>query len=655
MKGRLKDHFSRQEQKRGMKPLRQKFSSAQENPDGEVPPPGNDNLPRWSLDDLYPGLFSKALEDDKQAIDTRAAQFAQDYEGTIAYLSGPELAEAIREYEAIENIRQKITCYIQLMEADNLNNFSRTEGLKKWQDEAGGVTAFFEAEIAEMKERDLMTRLSTPELAHYAPWIARVRAGVTSGVDADVDSMSNEFSSVNREAWRRLYSETLNGLRVDVDGKKITLDEAHELMGADGATVETRREIRQKIGDALQASGKRFGLIYNTMMKDTLTDMELRGQTRPDHAENTANALTPEVVDTLTKTVKTSYSKLSHRYYAWKAQQLGVEVMERAQVGLPLPDSPKEVENGYGFDDARKTILRAFRKFSPKFARIAQKFFDRKHIDAQPRPDKETGAFSMPTGPHNFPYVFISYTNDLDSLVTLGHELGHAVHQALAEKKRGLFLSEMSTAVSETASIFAEMLVFEELLSKEKDPAAKKDLLAGKVEGMILNGLQQLSYYDFEMKVHAARKKGELGVEEISDIWEQTQKEYFGPAVETDKYDRYYWMVVPHFFDSPFYVYSYSFAQNLVSGLYQSFKAAEQEGPEARAEFVENYIELLETGITRNLYEMTRPFDLDPETPEFWEKGLSLIDKYLNDLEKLDEKPAPSIAPKTPKAKPPAP
>lgn len=156
---------------------------------------------------------------------------------------------------------------------------------------------------------------------------------------------------------------------------------------------------------------------------------------------------------------------------------------------------------------------------------------------------------------------------------------------------------------------------------------------------MLLNSLQQLSYYDFEMKVHEARKKGELSVEEISDIWLQTQKDFFGPSVETDKYDRYYWMVVPHFFDSPFYVYSYSFAQNLVSGLYQAYKTAEAEGPEARDEFVENYIELLETGITRNVYEMTSPFDLDPETPEFWEKGLSLIDKYLTVLEKMDEEP----------------
>ncbi len=678
MKSRLRDHFSKH-YSRGA--LRNRFNAANDGPPVLPPvaapvtppvadtkaapdikatpaaatPPGNDNLPRWNLADLYPTLNSPELATDQSAVEERAQKFQKDYETTIAYLSGPELAEAITEYEAIQNVCQKITCYVQLMEADNLNNFSKTESLKKWQDEVAEYTGFFEGEIGEMKERDLMTKLATPELAHYAPWIARMRAGHGDLIDGEVSAMSSEFASVNREAWRRLYYETLGGLRVDIDGKKLSVDEAHEIMSDDTMGVKRRKEIRAKIGDALEAGSKRMALIYNTMMKDTLLDMELRKFDRPDQEENNSNMLTPEVVDTMTATVKASYAKLSHRFYAWKAKQHGVEVMPRAMVGMPLPDAPQETANGYSFDDARKTILRAFKKFSPKFARIAQKFFDNKHIDAQPRPDKETGAFSMPTGPDNFPYVFMSYTNDVESLVTLGHELGHAVHQVLAEKKRGLFLSEMSTAVSETASIFAEMLVFEEMLSKEKDPAAKKDLLVEKAEGMILNGLQQLSYYDFEKQVHEARKKGELGVEEISDIWIKTQKEFFGPAVETDKYDRYYWMVVPHFFDSPFYVYSYSFAQNLVSGLYQSYKSAEKEGQAAREEFVENYIGLLETGITRNLYEMTKPFDLDPETPEFWEKGLSLIGKYLDDIEKMDSQPTPAAKHKPAKPKAPAP
>jgi oligoendopeptidase F len=491
-----------------------------------------------------------------------------------------------------------------------------------------------------MQERDLMTKLSAPELAPYAPWLARVRAN-TSNLSDEVEGMVGDFRSVNREAWRRLYYETLHAVRIGHGGKSFTIDEITEEIGDDTPLAE-RRAIRQATADALKGSAKRMALIYNTIVKDDLIDADMRGYTRPDEAENTANAVTGEIVDTMHDTVTGAYARLSQRYYAWRAKQHGVEVMERAMLSTPLPGAPED-NRSYDFEDARRTILRAFKKFSPKFERIARKLFEEKHIDAQPRPDKETGAFSLATGPGSMPYIFMTYTGCLEDLVTLGHELGHGVHQSLAEKARGLFLSEMSTTVSETASIFAEMLVFEELLRGEKDPALKKKLLMDKTEGMILNGLQQLSYYDFEMKVHEARRKGELSVDEICDIWVETQKQYFGPAVQLDEYDRYYWMVVPHFYDTPFYVYSYSFAQMLVSGLYQVYKGAEKEGQAAKEEFVQNYIGLLETGITRNFYEMFEPFGLDPETPAFWQHGLSLIDKYLTELEKMD---APGAQPR---------
>jgi oligoendopeptidase F len=625
------------------KPLRREFtliSRKASSPEGEgAPKPANKNLPRWNLKDLYPGLDSPELSVAKDEVEQQAEKFKAEYETTIAYLSGPELGAAIAEYEAICETLNVINCYTILMESDNLNNFAKTDALKRWHTEASDKVGFFESEICNMKERDLMTKLSAAELAPYGPWLARVRVNSTE-LDEDVETMSGDFHTVNREAWRRLYYETLHSFRIEVGEKSYSIDEMDEVIG-DAETLEERRALREKMADTLKTGAKRMALIYNTITKDNLIEMELRGFERPDHAENTANAVTGDIVDTMHKTVKDAYAKISHRYYAWKARQHGVEVMERAQVSMDLPNEP-ETEKSYEFEDARKIILRAFKKFSPKFERLARKMFDEKHIDAEPRPDKETGAFSLATGPGNLPYVFMSYTGGIEDLITLGHELGHAVHQTLAEKARGLFLSEMSTTVSETASIFAEMVVFEELLRSEKDPARKKKLLMDKTEGMILNGLQQLSYYDFEMKVHEERKKGELTVDQICDIWLDTQKQYFGPAVQTDEYDRYYWMVIPHFYDSPFYVYSYSFAQMLVSGLYQVYKGAEKEGQAAKEEFVENYIGLLETGITRNFYEMFQSFDLDPETPEFWQHGLSLIDKYLTDLEKMDAAPQPA-------------
>lgn len=625
--------------------------------------PSNDNapemddfsstMPRWNLNDLYPGLESAELAADKIALEKLMDDFAETFEGTLKWLSGAALGEAIALYEEIERHMHRISCYMVLLEADHVDNFAKTGDLKNWYQTAGSKTGFFEAEIAGLKESDLMSKMTAPELARYAPWIAVVRESNKNPLPEGVSSLSADFDAASREGWTRLYHETLADLTVEIDGKKIPFDDVG--LSDDPAA---RKATRQALADALKAKGKRFALIYNTILRDDMIDADLRGYQRPDQTVNRQNRADDEVVDTMFDTIKASYGRLSHRFYHWKAKQHGVEVLPREKLGMELPGL-EGADPSYSFDEGKKIVLRAFRKFSPKFARIAEKIFDAGHVDAGARPGKESGAFALPIGPGGLPYIMLNFAGGVDDVAaTLGHELGHGIHQTLAEKACGHFLSDVPTPVAETASIFAEMLVFDELLKTEKDPVVKKRLMVERVENMLGNGLQQLAYYDFEKRVHKARRNGELDMEQISDIWVATQKEYYGPAVATDDYDRYFWMTVPHLFDTPFYVYSYAFAQQVVSGLYQIYQSAADEGKEARAEFVENYIGLLETGMTKNLYEMFQPFDLDPETPAFWENGLDLVSRYMDDLEKMDAKPKPApkkgskkpAAPKPPKA-----
>lgn len=598
------------------------------------PSPHDDELPRWDLESLYKSPDAPELKVELEQIDKLCDDFVETYEGTLEWLSGGDLGKALRVYEQIEALRHKVSCYITLMESDDVANFARLGDLNKWFQENGGKIGFFEAELAAMKEQTLMPKLAAPELAAYAPWLAVLRARDGQSLPDGLGGLSADFATTSREGWNRFYHETINVLRVDWQGEKLSLDDMADRLSS--MTLAERQEGRRAMADALRAQSARIALCYNAMIRDDMIDNDLSGVTRPDAPVNRANRAGNEVVDTMFDTIKSSYAQLSHRFYEWKAQQHGQEVMPRAQVGMKLPGL-EEASHEYSFGEAKRLVMRAFRKFSPKFARLAEKVFSAGHIDAEPREGKDTGAFALPTGPGNVPYVMLSFTGTAgDVAATLGHELGHAVHQQLAEKACGFFMSDVPTPVAETASIFAEMLVFEELLKTEKDEAVRKKLLVDRLENMLGNGLQQLAYYDFEKRVHEARREGELDAEAISDIWVETQREYYGPSVETDDYDRYYWMTVPHFFDTPFYVYSYAFAQQVVSGLYRSYKTAEAEGPEARAEFIENYIGLLESGLTKNLYEMFQPFDLDPESKEFWENGLSLAAQYMDDLAALD-------------------
>ena len=601
---------------------------------------GLGKMPRWNMADLYPSLESPELAADKGAIEKLMDDFAETYDGTINWLSGKELGEAIGIYEEIERLRHRISCFVTLLESGDVANFSKTGDLKSWYQNSGDKTAFFEYEITEMKEAALMSKMQAPELARYAPWIASLRAGSQFPLPDDVSELSIDFDTASREGWTRLYHETINDLKTEYQGKLMTVDEIAETMSDDN--VEDRAKARQAMADALKAQGPRIALIYNVIMRDDMIDGDLRGFKRPDQLAHLQNSVDDEVVDTMFDTIKASYGRLSHRFYEWKAKQHGEEILPRAKLGMELPGL-EGADPAYSFTEGKQIVLRAFRKFSPKFARIAEKIFDAGHVDAAPRDGKEGGAFALPAGPGTLPFIMLNYGGTVDDVAAaLGHELGHGIHQVLSEKACGHFLSDVPTPVAETASIFAEMLVFDELLKLEKDPQVKKRLLVDRVENMLGNGLQQLAYYDFEKRVHKARRDGELDMEAISDIWVATQKEYYGPSVQTDDYDRYFWMTVPHLFDTPFYVYSYAFAQQVVSGLYQVYKASEAEGKEARAEFVANYIGLLETGMTKNLYEMFQPFDLDPETPAFWQNGLNLVDKYLDELTKADTKPAPA-------------
>jgi len=628
------------------KRLQDDFNRARK-PANDNPSPLDDlELPRWNLSALYSSPDAPELKADLARIDALCDDFAETYESTLEWLSGSDLGKAVMVYEQIEQLRHKISCYIVLMESDNVGNFAKLGDLNKWFQENGGKIGFFEAELAEMKEQILIPKLAAPELAAYAPWLAAMRARSGQSFPEHVGGLSADFATTSREGWGRFYHETINALRVEWRGKKLSLDDLAEELADSKMTLQDRTAGRQAMADALKAQSARIALCYNAMIRDDMIDNDLSGEKRPDAPVNRANRTADEIVDTMFDTIKASYARLSHRFYEWKAQQHGQEVLPRAQVGMTLPGL-EGASSEYSFGEAQRLVLRAFRKFSPKFARLAEKVFTAGHIDAEPREGKEGGAFALPTGPGDVPYVMLSFTGSAgDVAATLGHELGHSVHQQLSEKACGFFMSDVPTPVAETASIFAEMLVFEELLKTEKDPAVRKKLLVDRVENMLGNGLQQLAYYDFEKRVHNARRDGELDAEAISDIWIETQREYYGPSIETDDYDRYYWMTVPHFFDTPFYVSSYAFAQQVVSGLYQSYKAAEAEGKEARAEFIENYIELLEAGLTKNLYEMFQPFDLDPESREFWENGLSLNAKYLDELIKLDAAPAAPAAKK---------
>src|SRR5262249_38458465 len=284
----------------------------------------------------------------------------------------------------------------------------------------------------------------------------------------------------------------------------------------------------------------------------------------------------------------------------------------------PLPDEElREVS----WDDARTTVLDAYRGFAPEMAEIAGRFFDGKWIDAPARAGKTSGAFAHPTVPSVHPYVLLNYMGKTRDVTTLAHELGNGVHQVLAAGQ-GALMAQTPLTLAETASVFGEMLTFQSLLKTAQDPRKRKAMLAQKVEDMLNTVVRQIAFYTFERKIHTARKEGELTADQINALWLEVQGESLGPGIAFSEGYETFWVYVSHFIHSPFYVYAYAFGDCLVNSLYARYR-------ESAEGFQEKYFAMLKAGGSKHHSELLKPFGLDATDPTFWLKGLKVIEAFI--------------------------
>jgi len=197
---------------------------------------------------------------------------------------------------------------------------------------------------------------------------------------------------------------------------------------------------------------------------------------------------------------------------------------------------------------------------------------------------------------------------------------------------KGYLMSDTPLTLAETASVFAEMLAFQALVDKAPNNAARRFLLAGKVEDMLNTVVRQIAFHNFETAFHDARKSGEVSAEALSDLWMQTQTQALGPTVRLDDSYRPIWAYIPHFVHTPFYVYAYAFGDCLVNALWQNYQVKSAADKQV---FSEQYIQLLKAGGTKRINEALAPFGLNPADASFWNMGLDMIAGMIDELESL--------------------
>jgi oligoendopeptidase F len=582
-------------------------------------------LPEWDLSDLYPGRDSEALTRDLTALAKNAEAFRERYEGRLAALSGAELGAAIEAYERLQETIGRIISYASLIHAGNLSDPEIGRFHQTMQERTNAVSTvllFFALEINRLEDADLDVKLADPRLARYRPWLRDVRAFRPHQLSDELEKLLHEKSVAGRAAWVRLFDETIADLRFPFRGKELTEAEALDLLS--DKDPEIRREAAQVIGEMLGRNTRIFALITNTLAKDKEIEDRWRRFPRPISSRNLANFVEDEVVDALIAAVRDSYPRLSHRYYRLKAGWFGVEQLAFWDRNAPLPE---EEERTISWPEAQETVLSAYRAFSPEMAAAGGRFFAGRWIDAPVRPGKASGAFAHPTVPGAHPYLLLNYQGKTRDVMTLAHELGHGVHQLLANRQ-GYLMADTPLTLAETASVFGEMLTFRALLARETDPRRRKIMLAGKVEDMLNTVVRQIAFATFEQRVHDERRGAELTPDRLGEIWLAVQRESLGPALRLDGVYRHYWSYIPHFIHTPFYVYAYAFGDCLVNSLYAVYE-------DAHKGFAQRYLEMLRAGGTMRHRELLAPFGLNAADPSFWSKGLSVVGRFIDELEHL--------------------
>ena len=596
------------------------------------PPPlptARTELPEWRLDDLYLGADDPRIDADLAA----AAQANRELAALEGRLIGARaeparlgglLDQGIGLYESVVNRLWALGAYAALQTSVQREDpaWAKFEGdMRARGAQIAADSIFFTLEINQLDDAEVEAGLAAaPRAARWRPWLRRVRLAKGHELSAELERFCNDRAPALAN-WSRLYDETLSRMAVTVGRETLTLPQA--LNRLSDPDPKRRKTSAKGLAKALERDGATLALCLNTLAFEKQVEDRWRHYDDPALSRHRANEVDPEAVQALEEAVVEHYPRLSHRYYALKARTLGKHVLDYWDRNAPLDQAqPRQ----YGWDEAKALVLDSFGELAPAFADHARAFFDRPWIDARPRPGKSSGAYSHPVTADRHPYVFMNFMGERRDVLTLAHELGHAVHQTLASPL-GTLLADTPLTLAETASIFGEGLVFDRLLA-EATPDDRKALLAGKIEDGLNTVVRQIAFHRFEARFHAARTRGEVAPDQICALWLEVMSESLGPAVRLNAGYEHYWAYVSHFVHSPFYVYAYAFGDLLVEALMEK----RLEDPQG---FAPRYEALLAAGGSKTYVEALAPFGLDPRQKAFWVRGLGRLERLIDEFEAL--------------------
>ena len=579
---------------------------------------------RWNLEPLVEGGGSeRALELLGEAAD-RAEAFAEAHRGKVAEIDAAGLVEAMRELERIYELVGRAGGYASLWFSVDTRDPERGALLQRIREQGAQIETsllFFELEWNELEDEraeELLTADGLDFCRHHLRTARRYRPHQLTEPE---ERVLTEAEVTGRSAFQRLFTEQTSDLMVelpDAEGPMPLMEALSRLQDPDR---ERRATAAEGVTAALEPNLRTRAFIFNTLLQDKSTKDRLRSYEHWLASRNLANEASDESVEALVEAVVGSY-ELARRWYRLKSKLLGLDRLAHYDRMAPVTDEARP----FSYEESRELVLDCYRSFSPELGTAAEGFFAGSYIDAPPEPGKRGGAFCAAVIPAVHPYLLLNFTSRMNDVLTMAHEMGHGVHYVLAAEQ-GIFHFSTPLTVAETASIFGETIVLERLLTDAPDAATRLSLLAESLDGAVAAVFRQVAMNRFEDRVHNTRRsEGELSVDGLADAWLETQRDLLGDSVDVTEDYGSWWSYVPHFVDTPGYVYAYAYGHLLALSVYRRYQ-------ERGDEFVPSYLDLLRAGGSRSPEDLGKIVDVDLTDPGFWQSGLDLIAEQLDAAE----------------------
>lgn len=578
----------------------------------------------WDLSDLYKSSDDPQLVKDKMEVLSEAEAFALKYKGSIAQLEVFEFKTMLQDYEELQDKGGKIGSFAYLQWSTDTTNpdFGKlVQESNELSSELSQKLVFLDVEWLSISDTEAQKFIEHPELSFYRHYLESSRRYKNHVLNEDQEQILSAKGVTGRSAWIRFFDETIGKAKFELDGKEYAEQEV--LSKLHDGDRKLRIRAHASLSNKFNELSHPLTYVFNTLLADKSTNDKLRKYPNWITSRNMANETDNTTVDALVDSVTSKYP-LVQRYYRLKAKLLGLSEMYDYDRYAPMIDN----ESTISWDEARKMVLDSYTEFHPRMGEITQEFFDKNWIDAAIKPGKRGGAYSASTVPSVHPYVFMNFDGKIRDVQTLAHELGHGVHQYLS-RQQGPLQSGTPLTTAETASVFGEMLVFQNLLNKLTDPKEKLALIVGKIDDTIATVFRQISMNRFEDSMHTARREqGELTTEQFSELWMEQQRALYGDSVTLTEEYGIWWSYIPHFLHTPGYVYAYAFGELLVLALYEEFI-------ENSNGFADRYMKLLSAGGSEWPHDLVSKMGLDIRDPKFWDKGLSSFERMIEEAEKL--------------------